>query len=532
MAWAGLAREGGRLRNAPIRDPAANVAYAQRPLTGRRLTQQGSEAVGLAIPMLDLMFFLTEDQANPRHVGAVLIFRRARRGGAEVVREIVEAYRHAVPVPPFNRIPVLRRAGLPEWRELNQFDMDWHVQHLTLPAPGSDAQLDELVAELHAPMLERNRPGWRVYVIEGLQRNRFAIFIKVHHSLVDGESGIALIHRSLSRSARDRRIRTVIATSLPGPAQAMPRELLPRAGYEVVKAARAALSLGWGSERLLEECLAGLRGFSSEESRPFTAPVTPMNEPIRNARAIAHTVLPLPAMKSVARAWGTTLNDVALCVLDAGMNRYLRGIGRPAERALVAVCPVSLQDRHVKQATTQVSIFWTPLGTPSASVGQRMRQVMTNTREAKERIGTLPRDVAYVYAVLTFAMGEMLALVPRGAADYFLPSNVLISNVRGPVEPLYLRGARLEALCPVSTLISGMGLNITFMSYAGQVVIGFTANAASLPDAGRLAQYTREAFAKLERETRRAKMGSATGAGPRIGRRDLRDTGRRVDSRA
>lgn len=456
------------------------------------------------IPMLDLMFFLTETEDNPRHVGAVLIFERPRRGGTDIVHRIVEAYRHATPVPPFNRVPVFRRAGLPEWRAVHHLDMDWHVQHMTLPAPGSDAQLDELVAELHAPMLERNRPGWRVYVIDGLERNRFAIFTKVHHSLVDGESGIALVHQSLSRSPRDRRIRPVIAMSLPAPTQARPAGLLAILGREVARAARTALSIGWGSERLLEEGLAGLRGYSSEVIRPFTAPLTPMNEPIRNARAIVHTVLPLHAMKAVARASGATLNDVALCVLDAGMNRYLRSIGRSAERALVAVCPVSLQDPEVKQASTEVSIFWTPLGTPSATIGRRMRQVIANTREAKKRIRSLPRDVAYSYAVLTFAVGEALALVPRGPMDYLLPSNVLISNVRGPGESLYLGGARLEALCPVSTLISGMGLNITFMSYAGQVVIGFTANAAALPEAARLAKYTRDAFAALERHTRRA----------------------------
>ena len=304
--------------------------------------------MGIAIPMLDLMFFLTENQDNPRHVGAVLIFERPRRGGARVVNRIIEAYRQATPVPPFNRIPVLLRAGLPEWQEVDEFDMDWHVQQRSLPAPGSDAQLDALVAELHAPMLERTRPGWRVYFIDGLERNRFAIFIKVHHSLVDGESGIALVHRSLSRAQRDRRVRTLVETSLPAPAKAIRQELLPRLETEAAKAARAALAIGWGSERLLEEGLAGLRGFSKETIRPFTAPLTPMNEPIRNARAITHTVLPLQAMKSVARAWGSTLNDVALCVLDAAMNRYLRSIGRPAERALVAICPVSLQDREAE----------------------------------------------------------------------------------------------------------------------------------------------------------------------------------------
>ncbi len=295
-------------------------------------------------------------------------------------------------------------------------------------------------------MLDRRHPGWQVHVIDGLERNRFAVFIKIHHALVDGESGIALVHRSLSRSPRDRRIRTVIATSLP-----------PRREREVANAALTALSVGWGSERVLEECLAGLRGFSSQANRPFTAPLTPMNEPIRNARAIAHTVLPLRAMMSVARAWGTTLNDVALCALDAAMNRYLRSIGRPADRALVAICPVSLQDRKHKQLTTQVSAIWTPLGTPSAAAGRRMRQVMANTREAKERIRALPRDAAYSYAVLTFAVGETLALIPRGSAGYFIPANVLISNVRGPGEALYLNGARLEALCPVSTLDLGHG---------------------------------------------------------------------------
>ena len=463
--------------------------------------------MGIPIPMLDLMFLLTESQENPRHVGAALIFQRPRRGGARMVGEIVDAFRHAEPVPPFNRIPVLLRTGLPEWQEVARLDMDWHVQHMKLPAPGTDAQLDELVAELHAPILGRDRPGWRVHVIDGLQRNRFAIFIKVHHSLVDGESGIALVHDSLSRSPRDRRIRSVISTALPVRHKAVPGSPLQWLEHEAEGLARQALSVGWGSVRLGEETLAGLRGFSKEEIRPFTAPLTPMNEPIRNARAVAHTILPLKAMKAVGRTWGATLNDVALCVLDAAMNRYLRDIGQVPERALVAICPVSLHDRKIKQVTTKVSVFWTPLGGPSASIGRRMRQVMANTREAKARIRSLPKDAAYAYAVLLFAVGETLALVPRTFTDFFLPSNVLISNVHGPDEPLYLNGARLEALCPVSTLLGGMGLNITFMSYAGQVVIGFTANATALPDAGRLAQYTKQAFSALQRQTRRNKPG-------------------------
>jgi diacylglycerol O-acyltransferase len=461
--------------------------------------------MSIPIPALDLMFLLTEKQENPRHVGAILIFRKPARCGERVVAEILEAFRSAKPVPPFNRIPDLLRIGLPAWREVGHFDMGWHVQHLQLPAPGTNAQLHELIARLHAPMMERSRPGWRAYVIDGLQRNRFAIYHKVHHALVDGESGIALVHRSLSRSPRDKRIRSVVETALPVHHKPLPADPLQWLEREASGLVSQALSIGWGSGRLVEETAAGLRGFSPDETRPFTAPLTPMNDPIRNPRAVAHTMLPLKEMKAVARAWGATLNDVALCVLDASMNRYLRDLEREPSRALVAVCPVSLHDRKVKQATTKVSVFWTPLGTPTATIGRRMRQVMANTREAKARIRALGKDAAYAYAVLLFAMGETLALIPRTSADYLLASNVLISNVHGPDKPLYLGGARLEALCPVSTLISGMGLNITFMSYAGQVVIGFTANASALPEAGRLARYTRESFATLKRQTRRSR---------------------------
>ena len=112
------------------------------------------------IPMLDLMFFLTESVDNPRHVGSVLVFKRPARGGANLAREIVEAYRRHPPQAPFNRIPVFRKTGMPLWQEVERIDPSHHVLHLALPAPGTDQQLHELIADLHAPILERHRPGW------------------------------------------------------------------------------------------------------------------------------------------------------------------------------------------------------------------------------------------------------------------------------------------------------------------------------------------------------------------------------------
>jgi WS/DGAT/MGAT family acyltransferase len=456
------------------------------------------------IPMLDLMFFLTETQDNPRHVGSVLVFRKPRRGGDRTVREIVEAYRRAKPAAPFNRIPVFVKAGLPEWREVDSIEPSHHVLHLALPAPGSNEQLHELIADLHAPMFERHRPGWKMYVIEGLEGGRFAIYHKVHHALVDGESGMAILRASLSSSPHDRRIRTTVAlprVQRPRPAPAGMRAALER---EARSLARRTLSVSRGSLRALEQVIEGLQGYSARRTRAFTAPHTPMNDPIYNARSITHAVLPLARMKTVARAWDATLNDVALAVLDAGINRYLKDMGRVPDHPIVALCPVSLHDPRVKEATTRASAIFPALGAVNAPVEKRLQQIIANTRAAKDELNSLGKDAAYAYAVTAFAMSETLAIAqPEALGLGMLPANVLISNVRGPEETLYLNGARLEAFFPVSTLIVAVGLNVTFMSYDGQLILGFTANGSALPEVESMARYTREAFAALEKATAR-----------------------------
>jgi WS/DGAT/MGAT family acyltransferase len=458
------------------------------------------------IPMLDLMFFLTESVENPRHVGSVLIFQRPSRGGANTAREIVEAYRRAEPQPPFNRVPVFRKSGLPVWQEVERFDPSHHVLHIALPPPGTDEQLHELIADLHAPMLERHRPGWKMYVIEGLSGGRFAIYHKVHHALVDGESGMAILRRSLADSPRDRKIRAAVGLEHPQRPRPAPHGLRERLEKEAERLARRTLTVGRSSFQIAEEAFEGLLGYTPLRKRAFTAPQTPMNEPIYNARAISHTTLPLKAVKAVARANEATLNDVALCILDAGVNRHLRAMGRAPDHPLVAICPVSLHDPDAKQATTNVSAIWPPLGAVSAPIRRRLETVKASTRAEKARLNELGKDAAYAYAVMAFALSETLTIA-RPEALGLRPANMLISNVRGPERALYLNGARLETFFPVSTLIAGLGLNITFMSYGDQVVFGYTANGSALPEVESLARYTREAFAALEQATARHHAG-------------------------
>jgi hypothetical protein len=164
----------------------------------------------------------------------------------------------------------------------------------------------------------------------------------------------------------------------------------------------------------------------------------------------------------------------------------------------VALCPVSLHDPNVKQATTNVSAIWPPLGPVSAPIGARLRAIAHNTRSAKEELKNLGKDTAYAYAVMAFALSETLTIASPEALG-LLPANMLVSNVRGPEQTLYLNGAKLEALFPVSTLIVGIGLNVTFMSYDRQVVLGFTANGDALPDLERMPALVQEAFAALRK---------------------------------
>jgi len=193
--------------------------------------------------------------------------------------------------------------------------------------------------------------------------------------------------------------------------------------------------------------------------------------------------------------------------------------------SLVTICPVSLHEQGAKQATTNVSAIWPPLGPVSAPILRRLEAIKSSTRAEKARLTSLGKDAAYAYAVMAFALSETLTIA-RPEALGLLPANMLISNVRGPERPLYLNGARLETFFPVSTLIAGVGLNITFMSYGSQMVFGYTANGSALPEVESMARYTVEAFAALEQAT--AKPAARQRAGARARRPRTRRPPRRA----
>jgi hypothetical protein len=250
------------------------------------------------IPPIDLMFLLTESANGPKHVGAFLPFKLPPGGGARVAREIVEAYRAAQPLPPFNFVPDLALAELPRWKIAERMDMRYHVQHLALPAGSTDNDLRRLIEDLHEPVLDRNRPGFRIYVIEGLPGNRFALYLKIHHAIVDGKSAMMRILASMNPDPGSRRMAPFFAVDLASEKPKPPGPLLKKIVSLQTKLrtqASAVTSLYLG---VLNKRLGGLLSRELTGSVPFTAPRTPMNEPIRSSRTFAMLSLPLAEMPS------------------------------------------------------------------------------------------------------------------------------------------------------------------------------------------------------------------------------------------
>lgn len=449
------------------------------------------------IKLLDLLMYLMETVDSPKHVGALLTFEAAARAPTRTAAAIVAAYRAAKAVPPFNYVPDLSIRALPSFRPVRSMDMDYHVQHLVLPAGASQKELLKLVADLHEPMLDRNRPGFRVHVIEGLPGQGLAIYLKVHHGLVDGQSVMARIVASLNDAVNSRQMTPFYAVEFADTPLKAPGGFVDRLA--------ALQSSGWSQTVALKDFYVGavkkgverLLNKGATGSLPFAAPRLQTNEAIRTPRNFAILSLPLAEMKTAGKAFGGTINDAAATVTAAGLTRYLQARGSVPKQPLVAMCPVSLRSPGDTEATTKASAVFVPLGATRSTVGERMREVVVAMTAAKQDMRAMSNHSAMIYGISAISLGELvessrLNLLSNPLANYVL------SNVPGTPDAKFLNGARMTGLFPISALAAGIGLNVTLSSYAGSIDFGFVGNGLSMPDLSELADCTRAAFDELK----------------------------------
>jgi diacylglycerol O-acyltransferase len=463
------------------------------------------------IPLVDLMFFLLETKVSPTHVAALMLFELPSDAGKRHVAELAAQYRKGTPVAPFNWIPEFPKLGMPRWVDAGALDMRYHVRHTALPAGASWSDFHELVGELHSRVLDRSRPGFRTYFIEGLPDGQFALLFLVHHAMVDGASAIARIAGSLDDNPGTRKVRPIYSIGFDGAAPAAGKAR--RQAILALKsiAAKQAGALTGLYRSLLKKGIS--LGASGAGSAPFTAPRTPMNAPLRAGRTIATLSLSLAEMKAVGKAFGGTINDVAVTIVDAALHCYLEDLGAKRVDHLVALCPLSLREAGDQEATTKATTMFVPLAKRAMPVAKRMEAIMRSTASAKAELLGMNKDAAILYSLVAFGLSDLA--VRTGADVVTRPAaNLILSNVPGPRTELFLTGARLQAIYPISGLGAGIGLNVTLISYAGSMNLGFTGNGSSLPGLDRLARHTEEAFAALRRAAGRHRVGTAAEVAP------------------
>jgi diacylglycerol O-acyltransferase len=448
----------------------------------------------------DAMFLWLEGRRQPMHVAGLQLYTPPANSGPDFVQRLVEAWReHPHARPPFDE-RVKFRVGHWFWEQDNEFEVDYHLRHSALPRPGRIRELLSLISRLHGTLMDRTRPLWEVHLIEGLADGRVALYVKIHHAMFDGVAAMKMMQAVLASDPNEQR----------PPLWAQQRP--PRTG------ALAAAPVGAFSARLAEapglleralqagaEIMPGLQSGLREivrassttglDAQPFHAPPTMFNVAITGSRRFAAQSYELARFKAVGKATGATVNDVTLAVCAGALRRYLEAQNALPDQPLIAMVPVSIRTAD-QEGGNQISILLANLATDLDDPLARLRRITESTTVAKERLSKMSRLERLAHAAAMSApMGpSMLTGYAKKRPIY----NVIISNVPGPSQTLYLDGMRLDESYPVSIPVDYLALNITIAGYGGQLGFGYTACRKSVPALQRMLDHTGEALAELE----------------------------------
>ena len=454
---------------------------------------------------LDASFLYLETPTSHMHVAGLMVLDPSGVDGGVSLDRVKEVYGQRLHLaPPFRRRLAQVPMGLhhPLWIEDPDFDIDDHIRSTTLPAPGTDAQLAEVVGELVAQPLDRSRPLWEVWVIEGLGSGDVAVLSKVHHAAIDGASGNELTVALLDLTPE-------VAEHVPEEewqADRVPTEV-ELLGYAASSLARQPFRLAKAVANLGGSAMA-LRRRDGEAPRlsppptPFAAPRTSFNTAITGRRSYAFTSLSLPRAKAVKNATGTTVNDVVLALCAGALRRYLDGRDELPDKPLVAMVPVSVRTDDQRDALgNQVSSMLASLATDIDDPLDRLEAIHASMAGVKQQLKAIGADTLGDWAEFAApaVAGRAARLYSRTKiADRHRPLfNVTISNVPGPPFPLYSIGARMVANYPVGPIAEGGGLNMTVMSYLDSLDFGLLACPDVLPDVGIVADGLGDALDEL-----------------------------------
>jgi len=451
-----------------------------------------------ALTPVDQAFLWLEGRRQPMHVGGLQLYTPPEDAPPDFVHQLAEGLREStLPKAPFN-LHLSSRFGIPFWDVDRHFDIEHHFRHLALPEPGRIRELLKLVSQQHSALLDRSRPLWEYYLIEGLEDGRFAFYCKIHHSLVDGIAAMRLLESALSSDPN--------ATNLPAPWAIKPprrrrgrRDRSPLAG--VTRTLSGVGNQLAGTPKIAHKLYQAYQDakYDPDYTSMMQAPRCILNQRITGSRRFAAQSYSLPEIKAVGKKLDATVNDMMLAMCAGALRTYLRDLDALPDDPLIAMVPMSLRRDDTAEGN-QVGMIFANLGTQFPRPLERLDSIKRSINDWKRRYADMsPAQIMNFTAMLTAPAGLNLL---TGLAPRWQSFNLVISNVPGPREPLYWNGARLDGNYPVSIVLDGQALNITATSYCDRLEFGLLACRRTLPRMQRLLQYLQDALDELEAETR------------------------------
>jgi WS/DGAT/MGAT family acyltransferase len=452
---------------------------------------------------LDNSFLLFEKPNAYTHVASTQIFEagplRLEDGGIDfdAIKKAHAAILHRIPRyrQVLQWVPMTSQ---PVWVDDPHFDLDFHLRHTSLPNPGSERQLKRLSARIMQQHLDRARPLWETWVVEGLEGDRFAMISKVHHCMIDGVSGVDIMQLLMSPDP-DAELETpppFVPRQAPGGAELVRDEIKRRISlpFDAIRDLRA---LARGSTDLQQELRTRLRAVANTVGATLGgASETPINQPIGPHRRFDWFRTEIGEIKQIRKSLGGSLNDVVLTAVTGAFRRFLtnRGVSLD-ELEFRVMTPVSVRSESERGALgNRVSTWIFPLPIDVADPREQLARISEKTKELKESKQAVGADVLLQAAEWTPA--TLLSLAARNLTR-MTPFNTVVTNVPGPQQPMYTLGARLVEVYPHVPLVDNLGIGIALMSYDGRMHWGINADRDLVPDLHEFALAVEAAFAEL-----------------------------------